>query len=206
MYRIDERLVARNRPTTEETSARVSEDQLGALFAGLNYRIVQGSVQAGRSLVSEIWRGFVVLLLAVLIAESVLVFARRPTQKTSACMNATREITFDVSPAIVLLAAAVLVVISVLAWLAWRKSGFDRAVGGLELLRLLIAMLAVLTFCQPEWKEIYEPIEQPVLAILPDDSPVWTRAMWSIRTRSAPNPWRDRLESSRRCRPSAGIG
>ena len=72
VYRIDERLVARNRPTSEETSARVSEDQLGALFAGLNYRLIQGSVQAGRSLVSEIWRGFVVLLLAVLIAESAL--------------------------------------------------------------------------------------------------------------------------------------
>ena len=88
-----------------------------------------------------------------------------------------------------------LVVISVLAWLAWRKSGFDRAVGGLELLRLLIAVLAVLTLCQPEWKETFEPVERPVLVILRDDSA-------SMDTRDVVDPDQIRAEPLAR---SAGV-
>ncbi len=82
----------------------------------------------------------------------------------------TRGITFDASPAVLTVAVAAVLCVLLVSLFAWRKSGYDRAVGGLELLRVVVATLAAITLCQPEWTETYEPTEQPVLAVLTDDS------------------------------------
>ena len=85
-------------------------------------------------------------------------------------MTTTRQITFDASASVIALGIlSLLIVLAVSLW-AWRKSGYNRAVGGLELLRLLIATMAVITLFQPEWTETYEPSEPPVLAVLTDES------------------------------------
>ena len=72
IYQTDDRLMARNRPAAEDATARIETEQLDRLLAGLNYRIVEDNLQTGRSLVAEIWRVFVGLLLVALVAEALL--------------------------------------------------------------------------------------------------------------------------------------
>ena len=55
--------------------------------------------------------------------------------------------------------------------LAWRRSGYARAQGLLELLRLAIVVLGAFILNQPEWVEEYRPIEKPAIAVLWDASP-----------------------------------
>lgn len=94
---------------------------------------------------------------------------RRASEEIGDGMKTT-EITFDTSPLVLAIAAISLLMVIVFAFLAWRKSGYDRAIGLLESLRVLIAVMAAITFCQPEWKEIFEPTDEPILAVLSDDS------------------------------------
>lgn len=68
-----------------------------------------------------------------------------------------------VSTAVVLLAAA-------LCYAAWRRSGYRRAIGVLELLRLTLVVLLAVLFNQPEWIEEYRPEEKPTVAVLWDGS------------------------------------
>jgi hypothetical protein len=85
-------------------------------------------------------------------------------------MTTTHAISLDASPTILVIGAtALLIVLLVAAW-AWAKSGGDRSVGILELVRVIIAVMAVITLFQPEWTETYEPTERPVLAVLTDES------------------------------------
>ncbi|MFO0911666.1 MAG: VWA domain-containing protein [Pirellulales bacterium] len=85
-------------------------------------------------------------------------------------MNVTRELTFDTSPAILLAGCLAVVLVAALSAYAWRRSGYDRRVGVLELLRVILAAMAAITLAQPEWKETYEPTQRPVLAVLTDGS------------------------------------
>lgn len=57
-----------------------------------------------------------------------------------------------------------------LCWTAWRRSGYARSHGLLELLRLTIVVIVAALFNQPEWVEEYEPKEKPTVAVLWDDS------------------------------------
>ena len=68
-----------------------------------------------------------------------------------------------ISLAVVLLAAA-------LSYFAWRRSGYRRAIGALELLRMGLIVLAALLFNQPEWVEEFRPEEKPAVAVLWDAS------------------------------------
>jgi uncharacterized membrane protein len=61
-------------------------------------------------------------------------------------------------------------IVAGLAWTAWQRSGFRRATGWLEGLRLLIAVAIGLTLNQPEWREIFKPESKPLLAVLVDVS------------------------------------
>jgi hypothetical protein len=67
-----DRWLVRNRPASEDQGGVLRSDQLESLFAGLNYRIVTDSMQASRSLVSEIWRLFAAGLIVALLAECLL--------------------------------------------------------------------------------------------------------------------------------------
>lgn len=85
-------------------------------------------------------------------------------------MIANRELTFVASPPIIAIAIAAFVAVLVLAIYGWYKSGYDRGTGITEVLRVIIGGMAVITLCQPEWKEIFKPEEKPVLAVLMDES------------------------------------
>lgn len=54
---------------------------------------------------------------------------------------------------------------------AWRRSGYNKAMGLLELLRLFLVCIAAFLLNQPEWIEEYRPEEKPAVAVLWDASP-----------------------------------
>jgi hypothetical protein len=85
-------------------------------------------------------------------------------------MNRETELLFDTSPLILSLAIAGFLAIAVVAYLGWRRSGYARGVGLLELVRTLVGLMAAITLCQPEWQETFQPTRRPVLAVLRDES------------------------------------
>jgi hypothetical protein len=93
-------------------------------------------------------------------------------------MNVSRSLTFLATPWSLALSALAVIVTAGLGFIAWRRSGFRRSLGLLELLRLILVALAALLLNQPEWVEEYRPEEKPSIAVLWDDSE-------SMRTRDA---------------------
>jgi hypothetical protein len=85
-------------------------------------------------------------------------------------MNATRTLTFLWTPVSVAVSIFVVLLTALLCYLAWRRSGYRRSIGALELLRLVIVGIAAVLFNQPEWIEEYRPEEKPSIAILWDGS------------------------------------
>jgi hypothetical protein len=65
---------------------------------------------------------------------------------------------------------AVVVLAAALSYFAWRRSGYRRAIGALELLRMGLIVLAAVLFNQPEWVEEFRPEEKPAVAVLWDAS------------------------------------
>ncbi|MDR3637494.1 MAG: hypothetical protein P4L84_27060 [Isosphaeraceae bacterium] len=85
-------------------------------------------------------------------------------------MSVTRSLTFLWTPWSLGLSALFLLVTAGYCFIAWRRSGYARALGLLELLRFgLVALLAVM-LNQPEWVEEYRPEEKPAVAVLWDAS------------------------------------
>lgn len=69
-----------------------------------------------------------------------------------------------------LLSAAVLAIALTISYIAWKRSGFSRGIGILELLRVVCIALVLITLNQPEFVEQIEPDQRPTLAILHDTS------------------------------------
>jgi hypothetical protein len=85
-------------------------------------------------------------------------------------MNATRALTFLSSSWSLAASIFVVAVTAGLCFFAWRRSGYRRDYGLVELLRLVIVVLAVVLFNQPEWVEQFRPVEKPSIAVLWDGS------------------------------------
>lgn len=85
-------------------------------------------------------------------------------------MITTQHLTFAQTPLSVALSLLVVLVVAGLGYSAWRRSGYARPVGMLELLRLGIVTLVALLLNQPEWIEEYRPDVRPAIAVLWDDS------------------------------------
>src|SRR5487761_1143324 len=83
----------------------------------------------------------------------------------------------------VVLSVLVVVAAAALGYVAWRRSGFRRAIGLLELLRLSIVVAIAVLLNQPEWIEQFRPEHKPTLAVLHD-------ASRSMQTRDAVDPRR----------------
>lgn len=85
----DTRLVALNRPLSEDFPKILTTEAVDELFAGLDHRIIEDSVDDERSLASEIWRTFLFLMAAALVLEALLSLPSRkspaptPTQPTA---------------------------------------------------------------------------------------------------------------------------
>ncbi len=91
----------------------------------------------------------------------------------------------------------VIVMTGALCFAAWHRSGYTMKIGLLEGLRFLVVAVVLFTLNQPEWVFQEKPREQPVVAVLWDDSgsmrtrdvteandpsaPPITRAEWAAR-------------------------
>ena len=83
---------------------------------------------------------------------------------------AGQTLIFTQTPTSIAVAVTFVVIIAVLGWIAWQRSGFRRATGWLEGLRLLIAVAIAVTLNQPELREVFKPTQQPTVAVLVDTS------------------------------------
>jgi hypothetical protein len=82
-----------------------------------------------------------------------------------------RQFTFlGSSPAIFVLGCICVVAVVVMSAIIWRRSNYSPYVGGLELLRIALISMVVLTLNQPEFLEEFVPKERPTLVVLWDQS------------------------------------
>jgi hypothetical protein len=70
----------------------------------------------------------------------------------------------------VALSMLVVIAVAALGYLAWRRSGYRRTIGLLELFRLAIVIVIVTLLSQPEWVEQYLPEHKPTVVVLRDAS------------------------------------
>ena len=77
VFQHDDRLVAINRSAEEDDQTTLNEDQTDSLFAGLDFVRLDGTGTHSDSLVQEIWRLFVLLMLAAMVAEAWLCLPNR---------------------------------------------------------------------------------------------------------------------------------
>jgi len=78
------------------------------------------------------------------------------------------------------------VLVAVLAFMSWQRSGWKPLIGWLELLRVIIAAAIAITLLQPEWLETFKPERKPTVAILHDESgSMQTRDVFDPETPSA---------------------
>lgn len=71
IYRSDELLIAQNRLADEDSGKLVSAETLSSLFGNLDWSRIETGASA-RSLVQEIWRWFVIIMLVALMVEAIL--------------------------------------------------------------------------------------------------------------------------------------
>jgi hypothetical protein len=86
-------------------------------------------------------------------------------------MNTVQTLSFMWVPWSIAISLLVVLGTAALCFVAWRRSGYRRDYGLLELLRLVLVILVALLFNQPEWVEEYHPKEKPSIAVLWDGSP-----------------------------------
>jgi len=67
-----DQLVALNRPIEEDATATLDAEALPELFAGLDHRVIEDTVEDESSLASEIWRTFLFFMAAALVLEALL--------------------------------------------------------------------------------------------------------------------------------------
>jgi len=90
VYRSNDRLLAVNRPATEDESRVLTESRLSELFRGLNFVRVDDQAGSLNSLIQEIWRVFLITMLVALIVEAVLCLPKVPRkQETARTVGAT---------------------------------------------------------------------------------------------------------------------
>ncbi|MAS95845.1 MAG: hypothetical protein CMO55_21790 [Verrucomicrobiales bacterium] len=80
------------------------------------------------------------------------------------------ELTFAWTPSTAVLGILMVVAALALSFMIWKRNRFSASTGFLELIRVVIITGVAITLNQPEWREIFEPDEKPVLAVLYDDT------------------------------------
>lgn len=77
VYEEGDRLLAINRSLSEDTAVVVPPDRVASLFEGLDFDRVDDTPGSGASLIQEIWRLFLILMLVALVLEAVLCLPRK---------------------------------------------------------------------------------------------------------------------------------
>lgn len=84
VYEADGRLVAVNRPDSEDRAATLTDDRIAELFRGLDFIRVDDRAGSLNQLVQEIWRLFLFSMLIALIAEAILCMPSAPSSGSAA--------------------------------------------------------------------------------------------------------------------------
>ena len=85
-------------------------------------------------------------------------------------MTTSSQLTFITTPGTIVIGVLIVVVTAVLAFLGWQRAVKKRAIGWLEILRVLVAVCIAITLNQPEWRETFKPDQRPEVAVLYDVS------------------------------------
>lgn len=81
-FRLGERLVAINRPATEDDLRIVTKDSLDAMLDGTGYRLLDQAGQASDpSLSTDMWRAFLIAVLFFLISEALLCLPKKSKEE-----------------------------------------------------------------------------------------------------------------------------
>lgn len=78
--------------------------------------------------------------------------------------------TFYWTTTTLIVSTIVMIVAAICCWISWRRSGFTRSMGLLELLRFVLIGIVLMTLNQPELTQEVKPEERPTLVILHDVS------------------------------------
>ena len=103
-------------------------------------------------------------------------------------MSVSRSLSFLWTPWSLALSVLLLLITAGLGFVAWRRSGYSRSMGLLELLRLALVAIAAAMLNQPEWIEEYRPEEKPSVAVLWDASPSMETRDVVARGKSSSSP------------------
>ena len=76
VYQSDDLLIAQNRHGDEDSGRLVSAETLSSLFGALDWTRIEVGATA-RSLVQEIWRWFVIVMLLAMVVEALLCMPKR---------------------------------------------------------------------------------------------------------------------------------
>ena len=79
-----DRLVALNRPPSEDQPAVLANSDLNDLFAGLDFHVVSDTLENGQSLTNEVWRTFLFLAALALVGEALLCMPPKSDSSTPA--------------------------------------------------------------------------------------------------------------------------
>ena len=89
--RINERVVATNRPAEEDNWGQINDQELKSILAGTNYRLFENTGDVEGSLTQQIWQWFLIATLIFLIIEAILCLNKKSTlsqTKSSASTSA----------------------------------------------------------------------------------------------------------------------
>lgn len=78
------RLLAINRPISENESNPIDEETVAGILEGVEYREIRDELGSGDSLLSEVWRAFLVAMALALLAEAILCLPPVPEPKEAA--------------------------------------------------------------------------------------------------------------------------
>ena len=85
-------------------------------------------------------------------------------------MSVSRSLTFLGTPWSIAVSLVAVLVTAGLCFESWRRSGYRRSMGLLELVRLVLVGMVALLLNQPEWTEEFRPSEKPAIAVFTDAS------------------------------------
>lgn len=90
-----DKLVALNRPLSEDAPAVISNVTVDQLFAGLDYRRIEDTLETSKGLTSEVWRTFLMLMAIALLLESLLCL---PQQRLASVAQTAGSKPVDIFP------------------------------------------------------------------------------------------------------------
>ncbi len=89
VFETDERLVAINRPAAEDAGVIAADERIDGLFRDLTYTRIAGTAGRSDSLVQEIWRAFLIVMVLALVGEGLLCMPK-PAGKSRPAMAGLR--------------------------------------------------------------------------------------------------------------------